>query len=63
MANLIKPGLSDGLMSDEHQVITWTNVGSASVLFCGIHHRAMSQELLPNLIHDMCSEITVLELP
>ena len=41
-----------------HQVITSTNVGLSSEAFCGIHSRAMSQELLMKLIGNMCSEIT-----
>ena len=38
----------------------WTNVGlSSRVLFCGIHMRSISQEMLKTFILDMSSEITI----
>ena len=48
------------LVTWQHQAITWTNVDLWSVKSCGIHLRAVSQEV--NLIHNMCSEITLLKL-
>ena len=41
----------------------WTSVDLSSKMFCGIHLRAISQEVLMNLISNMCSEITLLNLP
>ena len=46
----------------DNQAITWTNVDLSSKVFCGIHLRGISQEVLMNLIHNMWSEITPLEL-
>ena len=31
-----------------HQAITWTNVDLSSKVFCGIHLRSISQEVLMN---------------
>ena len=42
----------------QYQAITWTNVDLWSKVFCGIHLRAFSQEVLMNLIHNMCLDIT-----
>ena len=44
------------------QAITYANVDLSSKVFCGIHLRAISQEELLNLIHNMCSENKVLTL-
>ena len=40
-----------------HQTITWTKVDTSSV-FCAIHLRAISQEVLMNLIRNLWSLIT-----
>ena len=40
--------------------ITWNNVDLTSMAFCGIHLRAISQELM-SLIRNMCSDITLLK--
>ena len=45
-----------------HCFITWTNVDISSEVFRGIHIIAISQEVLMNLICNMCSEITLLKL-
>ena len=45
-----------------HQAITWIDVDLSSKVFCGIHLRAISQEVLMNMIRNMCSEITLLKL-
>ena len=34
--------------------ITWTNVNLQSEVFCGIHLRTISYEMLMNFIHRMC---------
>ena len=46
------------LVAWQHQTITWTSIDISSKVFCGIHS-AVLQELLLNLIHDMCSDITL----
>ena len=38
------------------------NVDLSWEVFCGIHWRAISQEVLMNLIRSMCLEITLLKL-
>ena len=43
----------------QHQAIAWTNVDLSSKVFCGIPLRAISQEVLMNLTHCMCSEIAL----
>ena len=48
------------LVTWKHQAITWTNVDLSSKVFCGIHLRAISQDLV-NLIHNMSLEMTLLE--
>ena len=40
----------------------WTNVDLSSKVFCGIRLRASSQEVLINLIRNMCTEITTWNL-
>ena len=45
-----------------HQAITWTNVDLPSKTFCGIHLRAIWQEVLMNLIRNPCSKITISRL-
>ena len=42
-----------------HQDITWTNIDISSKVFCCIHLREISQEVLLNLIHNMYSDITL----
>ena len=49
------------LVAWRHQAITWTKVDLSSNGFCGIQIRANSQEVLMNLIHNMCSKITLLK--
>ena len=49
------------LVASRHQAITWTKVDLSSNGFCGIQIRANSQEVLMNLIHNMCSKITLLK--
>ena len=41
----------------QHPAITWVKVDLSKV-FCGIHLRAILQEVLMNLIHNKCSECT-----
>ena len=50
------------LIAPQQQAITWTNVDSSSKVFYDICLRAILQEVLMNLIHDMCSEVTLLTL-
>ena len=45
----------------QHQVITWTDVDLFSQMFCGIRLRGISQDVYMDLIHDMFSEITLLQ--
>ena len=40
--------------------ISWVNTDLSSNVFRGIHMRAMSQEVLTNLIRNMCPEIAFL---
>ena len=54
--------LSDKLYAWQHQTITSTNIDLSSKVFYGIHLRAISEDLLMNLIHDMCSMFTLLKL-
>ena len=42
--------------------ITWTNVDLSSQLFGVIQLSASSQEVFMNLIHNRCSEMTILNL-
>ena len=44
------------------EAITWINVDLSLVRFCGTPLRAISQEVLLNLICDICSEIVHLKL-
>ena len=41
-----------------HQAITWTNVDSLSKVFCGIHLKASSKEVLINWIRNLCYDVT-----
>ena len=50
------------LVAWRHLAITWTNVDLSSKVIRDNHLRAISQEVLMNLIHDMCSEITLSKL-
>ena len=43
--------------------ITWANIDLSSMVICDIHLREISQEILINLIGNMCSDITLLKLP
>ena len=43
-----------------HQAINWTYVDLPSKVFCGIHLRVISRDMLMNLICDMCLEIVLL---
>ena len=46
-----------------HQAITWTNFDlSSNYIFCDIHLRVLSQEMLINLIRSMYSNNTFLKL-
>ena len=45
----------------QHQAISETNVNLSSKVIIGIHQRAISQSFI-NLIHNICSEITLLKL-
>ena len=45
-----------------HKVITWTYIDISSKVFGGFCIWAILQEVLMNFIHNMCSEITLLEL-
>ena len=65
--NLVKPyddldldqhWLDNGLLPDG----TWTKVDLSSKVLCDIHMRAISQEVLMNLIRSFCSKITLLKL-
>ena len=49
-------------MAWHHQAIAWTNVDLLSKVFCGIQLRAISQEVLMNLIRNMHSEFPLLKL-
>ena len=51
------------LVAEGYQVITWSNVNLTAKVFCGIHMRAISQEVVMNLICNMCSEVTHFILP
>ena len=53
---------SGSTLASRHQAITWTNIDLSSKVFCGIHLGAISQKVYMNLIHNICSEITLLEL-
>ena len=53
---------SDVTVTWRHQAITWTNVDLLSKLFCGLHLRAVSQDLLMNLIRHMFLETALLKL-
>ena len=44
------------------QTITWTNADLSWKVFCGIHLRAISQEMLKNLIYNLCPEITLFKI-
>ena len=44
------------------QAITWTNVDLSSKVLSSIHLREILTVVLMNLIHHMCSEITLLKL-
>ena len=44
----------------KHQAMTWTNVDLERNVFCGIRLRAISQEVLKNLIRKISSEMTLL---
>ena len=44
------------------QAIIWTNVDQSSTVFYNIHLTAILQEVLMNLICNMCSKITILRL-
>ena len=48
-------------MKRQDQVITSTNVDLSSKLLCGIHSRTVSQEIVMNLIHNMCLGIIFLK--
>ena len=45
-----------------YQAITWTNVDLLSVVFCGIHLRAIFWEVLKISICKMSLKITILKL-
>ena len=45
-----------------HQYNTWMNVDLSSNMFCGIHLRAILQEVLMKIICKMCYEIKLLKL-
>ena len=42
-----------------YQAITWTSEDFSSKVFCGIHLRAISQEMLINFTCNMCLEIAL----
>ena len=42
-----------------YQAITATNVDLSLKVFCGIHLREILHEVLMNLIHNICLEITL----
>ena len=44
----------------QHQAITWTNVVLSSKMFCDIHFRTISQEMIMNL--DLCNTYSVITL-
>ena len=46
----------------QNQAIIWTSVASSLGMFCGIYLRAILQEVLKNLISNICLEVTLLEL-
>ena len=52
-------GTGNGLLHDSTELLPELVLINSSKVFCGIHLRAVSQEVLMNLIHNMCSEITL----
>ena len=57
-----EPGGQKPVLSLSLDLIIWTNVDFSSHVFCGIHLRAMSQEMFVKLIRNMCPEMTLLWL-
>ena len=60
--NLILHRFRWWLVTWQHEVITRTNIDFSSKVFCDIHIKAVSQEVLMNWISNMYSKITLLKL-
>ena len=58
--NGLFPNGTNSLLEQMGQsVIIWTSVDLSSKVICGIHLRAVSQEVLVKLIRNMCLETTL----
>ena len=60
--NSLNSGLNNGSLPDGSKHLAFTNVDLLSNVFCVIHMKANSKEVLSNFIRNMYSEITLLKL-
>ena len=60
--DLFQHWIRKSLVAWWHQAINCTNVDLPSKVFCGIHPRVISRDMLMNLVCDMCLEIVLLTL-
>ena len=53
-------GSFNGMMPNATKPITYTKVDLSSKVFCGIYLWTISQEVLMNSVHSICSEVAQL---
>ena len=49
------------LVAGQHQAFTWASADLSSKVYCGIHMKVITREMLMNIFCNMCSKITLLE--